>query len=159
MGLLFLWKALLMMKFFPKYSASCSMCYTMKRKKVNFFILIFWSHGNFFWCSFSFVSFLQTYYGICSFHVLSFYICLLQISFCIYLLLALLTFFNHFHNTLLLYLVSRLCFFDNKLCYSFFVYNKKNYKTPILSNKLELFIMLIALSLLITESEFCKHFL
>ena len=38
----------------------------------------------------------------------------------IYLLLALLIFFYHFHNNLSLYLVSRLCFFDNKLCYSFF---------------------------------------
>ena len=38
----------------------------------------------------------------------------------IYLLLALLIFFYHFHNNLSLYSVSRLCFFDNKLCYSFF---------------------------------------
>ena len=56
----------------------------------------------------------------------------------------------------MLYLVSRLCFFDNKLIQwicarSFFIYNKKKYKTPFLSTKLELFIMLIASSLLIYQ--------
>ena len=39
---------------------------------------------------------------------------LLQISFCIYLLLALLIFLYHFHNNLLLYLVLRLGFSNNK---------------------------------------------
>ena len=46
--------------------------------------------------------------------ILSFYFCLLQINFYIYLLLPLLTFFYHFHNNILLYLVSHPCFFDNK---------------------------------------------
>ena len=59
--------------------------------------------------------FLQTYCDICFFHILFFYFFLLQISFCNYLLLALLIFLYHFHNNLFLYLVSRLCFFDNKL--------------------------------------------
>ena len=84
--------------------------------------------------------FLQTYYDICFFHILFFYFFLLQISFCIYLLLALLIFLYHFHNNLLLYLVSRLCFFDNKLnqqnciqrscTHLFFIYNKKIIKHP-----------------------------
>ena len=55
-----------------------------------------------------------------------------------------------FYN-LLHYLVSHQCFFDNKFshCFLFFIYdNKKNYKTPFLSIKLELFIMLILSSLL-----------
>ena len=53
-------------------------------------------------------------------------------------MLALLIFFYHSHNNLSFYLVSRLCFFDNKLSYQFFIYSKKNYKTPILSIQLEL---------------------
>ena len=59
----------------------------------------------------------------------------------------------YFYNNLLLYLASRLDFSDNKLnqySHSFLyitkkVYNKKYiYKTPLLSAKLELFLMLIA---------------
>ena len=85
----------------------------------------------------------EVLYFLCSycydnslFFILSFH--LLQINFCNYLC------FYRLHNNLSLYLVSSLCFFDNKLCSSFFMYNKKNYKTPILSIKLELFIMIIA---------------
>ena len=74
-----------------------------------------------------------TYYDICFFHILSFCFLLLQISFCIYLLLALLIFLYRFHNNILLYLVSHLCFFDNTFSHSFFVHSKKNYKTPFLS--------------------------
>ena len=70
---------------------------------------------------------------------------LLQISFCIYLLLAALIFLYHFHSNLLLYLVSRLCFFDKlnqRNCIHSFLYMiKKTYETPILSTKLEWFII------------------
>ena len=97
-----------------------------------------------------FVSFLQAY-RICFFHTLSFCFFVLQVSFCINPLLALLIFLYYFYNNLLLYLVSHLCFFDNKFSHSFFIYSKKNYKTPFLSIKLELFIMLIASSLLIYQ--------
>ena len=63
----------------------------------------------------AFVSFLQTYCGICFFHMSSFFFFfLLQISFCVYLSHALLIFLYNFYNNLLLYLISRLCFFDNK---------------------------------------------
>ena len=85
-----------------------------------------------------FVSFLQTYYDTYSFHILSFYFFLLQISFCIYLLPALLITLCYFYSNLLLYLVSNLCFFDNKLnqCSHSFLYipkkyiYKKNHKIP-----------------------------
>ena len=96
-----------------------------EKKKSQIFAVIFWSHGNFFDILLVFVSFLQIHYGVCFFHILSFYFCLLQINFSIYLLLALLTFFYHFHKNPSLCLVSRLGFFDNNLCYSFFIYNKK----------------------------------
>ena len=46
----------------------------------------------------------------------------LYLSFCIFLII----FLYHFHNNLLFYLVSHLCFFDNKFCYSSFIHNKKN---------------------------------
>ena len=146
-----------MMPFPPKYTASCSMFYTMKKKKkkIKFFILIFWYHGNFFDVLLVFVSFLQTYYGICFFHILFFYFYLFQINFCNFcnLSLTLLNSFYRFHNNLSHYLVSCLCFSDNKLCYSFFIHNnnKEIYKTPISSIKLELFIMLIASSLFIYQ--------
>ena len=57
------------------------------------------------------VSFLQTYYDIYSFHILSFSFYLLQISFYICFLLTLLVFLDYFHNNLLLYLVLLLFFF------------------------------------------------
>ena len=83
------------------------------------------------------------------FTIFPFYFFIFQISFCIYLLLALLIFFYHFHNNLLLYLVLRLSFFDNKLnsTLTHFIYNEKIYKTPLLSVKLEPFIISIASSL------------
>ena len=68
--------------------------------------------GNFFDILLVFISFLQTYCGICFFHILSFSSYLPERNFCIYLLLALLILFYHFHSNLLLYLLSRLCFFD-----------------------------------------------
>ena len=40
-GFLFLWKALLMMPFSPKYTASCSVSILWKEKKSKFFILFF----------------------------------------------------------------------------------------------------------------------
>ena len=74
-----------------------------------------------------FVSLLQTYCGIYSSHIFFFYFFLLQISFYIYLLLIVLISVYHSHTNLLLYLVSRLGFFDNKLnrhIHLFFIYNK-----------------------------------
>ena len=90
--------------------------YTMKRKKKikKIFILIFWPDSNFFDILLVFVSFLQTYYDIWFFYIFAFHFFLLRISFCIYLLLALLIVLYHFYNNGLLYLVSHLCFFDNK---------------------------------------------
>ena len=123
---------------------------------IYYYIDNFQPRGNFFDILLVLVSFLQTYYDICFFHILSFCFFLIQISFCIYLLLAVLIFLYCSDNlllflNLLLYLVSHLCFFDNKFSHSFFIYSKKNYKTPFLSIKLELFIMLIASSLLIYQ--------
>ena len=86
---------------------------TMEKKKSKCFILIFSPHGNFFDILLVFVFFLRTYYDICFNHIFAFHFFLLQISFCIYLLFSLLIFLYHFYN-LLLYLVSHLCFFDNK---------------------------------------------
>ena len=112
--------------------------YTIKSQLKNYFIHYyietFLPRDNFFAILLVLGFFLQTYCSICFFHILFFYFFLLQINFCIYLLLALLIFLYHFHNNLLLYLVSRLCFFDNKLIqrscsqrnftHSFFIYNK-----------------------------------
>ena len=93
--------------------------YTIKSQLKNYFIHYyietFLPRDNFFDILLVFVSFLQTYCGICFFHILSFYFFLLQISFCIYLLLALLILLYHFHKNLLLYLVLSPDFFDNKL--------------------------------------------
>ena len=68
-----------------------------------------------------FASFLQTYYDIYFFHILSFSFHLLKISFYVYFLLTLLVFLYHFHSNLLLYLAFFLCFFDNKLYFPFFI--------------------------------------
>ena len=118
--------------------------YTIRSQSKNYFILYytetFLLRNNVFNILLMFVSFLQTYYSIYSSHILFIYLFLLQISFCIYLLLALLIFFNHFHNNLLLYLVWHLCFFDYKLnqqSHSFLYIIKKFYKSSILSAKLE----------------------
>ena len=111
---------------------------------IDYYIGAVQFHSNFFDILLAFVFFLQTYYDICFFHIISFCFFLLQISFSIYLLLALLIFLYRFHNNLFLYLISLLCFLDNKFSQSFFIHSKKNYKTPFLSTKLQLFIMLIA---------------
>ena len=64
--------------------------------------------------------------------------------------LSLLIILCYFHNSLLLCLKSLLCFFDNKLSHSPFIYSEKNfYKIPFLSFKSELVIKVIALFLLI----------
>ena len=62
--------------------------------------------------------------------------------------------FYYFYNNLLLYLIIFLCFLDNKLHMYFqgirpFYIIKKNYNTPFLSIKLEFFIRIFALRLLI----------
>ena len=115
------------------------------------------SRDNFFDILLVFVFFLQTYCGICFFHILSFYFFLLRISFFIIFII----FLYHFDNNLSLYLVSRLCFSDNKLIqrnfiqrsciHSLFIYNKIIYKTLILLTKLKPFIMLIASSLVVYQ--------
>ena len=83
------------------------------------------------------VSFLQTYYDAYSSHILSFYFFLLQISFFTYLSLVLLISLYYFYINLLLYLVLRFAFFDNKLnqwSHSFLYITNKIiktiYKTP-----------------------------
>ena len=83
-----------------------------------FYWLLYWdflSRDNFFDILLVFAYFLQTYCDIYSFHILSFYFFLLQLSFCIYFLPVRLISLYHFYNNLLLYLVPNLCFFDNKL--------------------------------------------
>ena len=115
----------------------------------NILFIIFLPFDIFFDILLIFASFLQTYYDICFFHILSFSFYLLEISFYIYFLLALLVFLYHFYDNILLYLVLFLCSFDNKFSYSFSCIKKKNYKIPFLSIKLELFINLFASRLLI----------
>ena len=88
--------------------------------------------------------FLQTYYDICFFHILSLYFFLLQIILCICFLLFLLIILCYFHSNRLLYFISHLYFFHNKLFHSSFIY-------PVFSFKLELFIIHIASSLLIYQ--------
>ena len=72
-----------------------------------------------------FVSFLHTYYNIYFLHILSLYFFLPQVILCFYFLLALLIFLYYLFNIFWLYLVLFLCFFDNKLFHSFFIYNEK----------------------------------
>ena len=89
-------------------------CVLLKTKAHTIFILrLFLPSDNFFDIILVFVFF--PHYDICFFLIFSFYFFLLQLSFYIYLSLAILIFLHHFHNNLLLYLVSHLCFFDNKL--------------------------------------------
>ena len=103
----------------------------LKNCFINYYIETFYPCNILFDILLVFVFFLQTYCGICFFHILSFYGFLLQIIFYIYLLLTSLIFLYHFHNNLLLYLVSRTCFFDNKLihrnCIHSFLYIIKNF--------------------------------
>ena len=123
-GFLFLWKALLMIPFFPKYKAFCSIFMQWKEQKSTFFIFIHWSHINFFDILLVFFLFFRHILVSVSyslFHILFFYFFLLRINFCIYLLLYLLTFIYHFHNNISLYLESSFCFFDNMLFYSFYI--------------------------------------
>ena len=119
------------------------------RKEANFTIILLIDILLFFF------SFLQTYQDIYFSHILFFIFFLLQICFCIYLLPVFLISLCHFHNNPLLYLVSRLSFFDNMLnkhSNSFLYITKKIYKKPLLSTKLEPFIMLIASSLLMYQT-------
>ena len=124
--------------------------YTIKSQLKNYFIHYyietFLPRDNFFAILLVLGFFLQTYCSICFFHILFFYFFLLQINFCIYLLLALLIFLYHFHYNLLLYLVSHICFFDNKLnqrnciqrscTHSFLYIIKKSLKATLLLTKL-----------------------
>ena len=88
----------------------------LKKLFIHYYIETLLPRENIFDILLVFVFFLLlTYCGICFFHILFLHFFLLQISFCIYLLFALIIFLYHFHNNLLLYLISRLCFFDNKL--------------------------------------------
>ena len=89
-------------------------CVLLKTKAHTIFILrLFLPSDNFFDIILVFVFF--PHYDICFFLIFSFYFFLLQVSFYIYLSLAILIFLHHFRNNLLLYLVSHLCFFDNQL--------------------------------------------
>ena len=133
----------------------------LKKYFIYYYIETFLPRHNFFDILLAFVSFLQAYYDICFSHILCFCFSILQISVYIYFLLDHLTSLYHFDNNLLLYLVSRLCFSDNKLIqrnfiqrsciHSLFIYNKIIYKTLILLTKLKPFIMLIASSLVVYQ--------
>ena len=97
----------------------------LKKYFICYYIETFLPRHNFFDILLAFVSFLQAYYDICFSHILCFCFSILQISVYIYFLLDHLTSLYHFDNNLLLYLVSLLCFSDNKLNHSLFIYNKK----------------------------------
>ena len=122
----------------------------MKSQLKNYFIdqiETFQPHVTFLiFFQFLFLFFRHIMISICSTFFFFFHFFLLLINFCIYLLLAILTFLYHFHNNLLLYLLSHLCFliisFFNGLIHFLYI-NIKNYKAPLLLKKLELFIMLI----------------
>ena len=120
---------------------------------IHYYIETFLPRDNFFDILLVFVSFLQTYYNIYSSHIL--FLFFSSLDKILYLSLACsLNLLYHFHNNLLLYLVSRLGFFDNRLnkhSHSFLYIIKKNYKTPLLPAKLEPFVMLIASFLLIYQ--------
>ena len=91
-----------------------------------------------------FVYFIRTYYNIYFYHVLF----LSSADNSLYLVFALSLSLNlsfHFYNILWLCLVLFLCFFDNKLFHSFFIYNRENHNDPLFSFKFEFFIILIAL--------------
>ena len=125
---------------------------------IHYYIETFLPCDSFFWYSFSicfFSSDILRYlffpYSLLLFLSSSDKFIYIYIYIYIYILLTFLISLYHIHNNLLLYLVSRFCFFDNKLNQLFFKYNKKIYKTPILSIKLELFIMLTESSLLIYQ--------
>ena len=95
---------------------------------IYYYIETFLSCNNFFYILLVFVSFLQTYCEIYSFRIPFSNFFIFQISFCIYLLPALSISLYYFHVNLFFYLVSNLCFSDNKLnqcSHSFFIYNKK----------------------------------
>ena len=122
----------------------------LKNDFIHFYIETFLPHDKFF--DILLIFFFFRHITIFIFSKFSFfYVFLLQISFCIYLLLVLLISLHQFHNDLQLYLVSCLNFFDNRLNRHFhpFLYIiKKNYKPPLSSTKLEPLIILIASSLL-----------
>ena len=96
---------------------------------IHYYIETFLPRDNFFDILLVFVSFLQTYYDIYSSHIL--FLFFSSLDKILYLSLACsLNLFYHFHNNLLLYLVSRLGFFDNKLksAHSLvFIYDKKKF--------------------------------
>ena len=117
-------------------------------------IFLFWLSDPmiFFWYYFSHSCFSSgiLWYLLLPYFLFLFFIFFRYVSvFMSYLLSE--AFFSRFDNNLSLYLLSFFCFFDSKLCNSFFINNTKKYKTPILSIKLELFIMLIASSLFIYQ--------
>ena len=95
-GFLLLWKVLFNDAIFSEMYGFLLHFYIMKRKKANnIFYFNILASRFFFWYSFSLF-----YYDICFFHIFAFHFFLLQISFCIYLLLAFLIFLYHFHNNL-----------------------------------------------------------
>ena len=90
----------------------------LKKKEVNYKLKKKELLYNFFDILLVFIFSLQTYYGICFFHILFLYFFLLQITLCVYFLLFLLIILCYFHSNLLLCLKSLLWFFDNKLFHS-----------------------------------------
>ena len=117
------------MPFSPKYTASVPFFIQRKDKKSIFFLFFF-----LIFFQFLFFFFRHIMISISSiFSLFTFF--LLQINFCIYLLIAFLIFLYHFHNSLLLNLVSHLCFFIFLIisCITHLLYIIKN-KTKKLQN-------------------------
>ena len=82
---------------------------------IHYYIETFFVLQYFFDILLVFASFLQTYYDIHCSHIFFFSFFILQISCYIYLLPAPLISLYYFYSNLLLYLVSNLCFFNNRL--------------------------------------------
>ena len=94
-------------------------------------MLIFYTYDNYFDILLVVVCFHQTCYDICFFGTVSLHLFLLQIILYIYFLLLLLIFIFYFHYNLLLFLVSQVCFFDNKSLHLLFIHSEKNYSVPV----------------------------
>ena len=124
----------------------------MKKKRIQIknnvdFLSSRWLFSYYF--SFCFFFFRHIMISISSIFSLFYFFSLLIILY-IYFLPFLLIFLCYFCNNLLPYLKLFLYFFPNKLSHSIFIL-RKYYNDPFFSFRLEFFIMLIALSLLIYQ--------
>ena len=113
----------------------------LKNYFIHYYIETFLPRNNFFDILLVFVFFLQTYYDTYSSRIFFFSFFLLQISFCIYFLPALLASLYYFYSNLLLYLVLCFGFFDNKLnqrSHSFIQQKKKKILKKVLKKIMRL---------------------